>query len=172
LNSPPVDTQRLPGPKVIMSKEFEQKAEAFHQELSREYYLAEAGLKEQLSITPIYERYAHLFGEDVVRELLSLANDRRGRYVAEWVTLEYLENLVKGVTEDISNAMRQATVEWEGEHVPYHNLRPMISNEPDMTRRHLLDQLERESNDSEACTTRQEVWVSTTTWPSAISSGA
>ena len=144
MNSPPVDTQRLPGPKVIMSKEFEQKAEAFHQELSREYYLAEAGLKEQLSITPIYERYAHLFGEDVVRELLSLANDRRGRYVAEWVTLEYLENLVKGVTEDISNAMRQATVEWEGEHVPYHNLRPRISNEPDMTRRHLLDQLERE----------------------------
>ncbi|TKJ30312.1 MAG: hypothetical protein CEE40_05250 [Chloroflexi bacterium B3_Chlor] len=137
-----------------MIEDFEQQAEAFHQELYREYYLAEAGLKEQLSITPIYERYALLFGADVVRELLTLTNDRRGRYLAEWVTLEYLENLVKGVTEDISNAMRQATVEWEGQHVPYHNLRPMISNEPDMSRRHRLDELEREITASE--NTRRE----------------
>lgn len=137
-----------------MIEDFEQQAEAFHQELYREYYLAEAGLKEQLSITPIYERYALLFGADVVRELLTLTNDRRGRYLAEWVTLEYLENLVKGVTEDISNAMRQATVEWEGQHVPYHNLRPMISNEPDMSRRHRLDELDREITASE--NTRRE----------------
>ncbi len=126
-----------------MIPNFEQQADAFHQELYREYYLAEAGLKEQLSITPIYERYSHLFTVDMVKELLARAKDRRDRYLAEWATLEYLENLVKGVTESISNAMRQATVEWEGREVPYHNLRPMISNEANMTRRHQLDELER-----------------------------
>ena len=116
--------------------------------LLREHYLAEAGLKEQLNITPIYERYAHLFGEDRVRELLGSAREREEKYLAEWVTLEYLENLVKGLTERVSNAMRQATVEWDGQQVPYHNLRPMMSNEPDMARRHQLDELERQITSS------------------------
>lgn len=126
-----------------MMQDFEKQAEAFHQALYREYYLAEAGLKEQLDITPIYEHYGHLFNEEAVRELLSAPSDGGQRYLAEWVTLEYLENLVKGLTEQISNAMRKATVEWDGEQVPYHNLRPMMGNEPDMARRHRLEALER-----------------------------
>ena len=126
-----------------MIQDFEQQAEAFHQELYREYYLAESGLKEQLSITPIYERYAHLFSEHQVRALLTGTHDRQQKYMTEWVTLEYLENLVKGLTEQVTNAMRSATVEWDGRQVPYHNLRPMMSNEPDMARRHQLDELER-----------------------------
>lgn len=127
----------------MMIEEFEKEAEAFHQEVYREYYVVEAGLKEQLDITPIYERYARLFDEKTVKELLGMAQDRRGRYLAEFVTLEYLENLVKGLTEKISNAMRQAAVEWEGEKVPYHNLTSLIANEPAMARRHRLDGLRR-----------------------------
>jgi hypothetical protein len=126
-----------------VAHDFEQDAEAFHQELHREYYLAEAGLKNELDITPIYDRWAHLFTEEAARRWLGAARDREGRYVAEWVTLEYLENLVKGLTERVSNAMRTATVEWDGEQVPYHNLRPMMGNETDMTRRHQLEKLER-----------------------------
>lgn len=128
---------------ISMIKEFEKEAEAFHEEVCREHYLVDAGLKEQMNITPIYERYAHLFGQGVVKELLSRTGDKEGRYLAEFVTLEYLENLVKGLTETISNTMTQASVEWEAEEVPYHNLRPLIANEPDMARRHSLDQLRR-----------------------------
>ncbi len=128
----------------MIIEQFERQAEDFHQELYREYYLVEAGLKEQLNITPIYKRYARLFDERTVKELLGMAQDRRGRYLAEFVALEYLENLVKALTEKISNAMRQATVEWEGKKVPHHNLRTLIANEPDMARRHCLDELRRE----------------------------
>jgi hypothetical protein len=126
-----------------MNQDFEQQAEAFHQILHREYYLAEAGLKEQLNIIPIYECYSHLFEEQLVRGLISSTHGRQERYLTEWATLEYLENLVKGHTEYISNEMRNATVEWDGQQVPYHNLRPMMSNEPNMARRHQLDALER-----------------------------
>jgi hypothetical protein len=126
-----------------MMQDFEQQAEAFHQALYREYYLAEAGLKEQLDIAPIYERYGHLFTEETVRELLSASSDGEQVYLVEWITLEYLENLVKDLTQDINNAMRKVSVEWDGQQVPYHNLRPMIANEPDMKRRHQLDELER-----------------------------
>jgi hypothetical protein len=126
-----------------MIEDFAQDAEAFHQELYREYYLAEAGLKDRLAITPIYERYAHLFGEPLVRALLTTRRDRGERYVAEWVTLEHLENLVKALTERISNAMREASVEWDGRQEAYRNLRPLMSNERDLARRHRLDELER-----------------------------
>jgi hypothetical protein len=127
-----------------MTHDFEQDAEAFHQELHREYYLAEAGLKEQLDITTIYDRWAHLFTKEAAKRLLDAVHDREGKYLAEWITLEYLENLVKGLTERVSNAMRAATVEWDGEQVPYHNLRPMMANEADMTRRQRLEELQRE----------------------------
>jgi hypothetical protein len=118
-------------------------AEAFHQELYREYYLAEGGLKKHLAITPIYERYAHLFSEPLVRAALTSTGDRADGYLAEWITLEYLENLVKVLTERISNSMRQATVEWDGRQESYHNLRPLMANERDLARRRRLDELER-----------------------------
>jgi hypothetical protein len=127
----------------MMIHDFELQAEAFHQEMYREYYLAEAGLKEHLEITPIYERHAHLFDERLVRELLASADDRQEQYVTEWVTLEYLENVVKWLTELVTNEMRKATVEWDGQRVSYHDLRAMMANEPDLLRRHQLDELER-----------------------------
>jgi hypothetical protein len=128
----------------MMIHDFELQAEAFHQEMYREYYLAEAGLKEHLEITPIYERHAHLFDERLVRELLASADDRQEQYVTEWVTLEYLENVVKGLTELVTNEMRKATVEWDGQRVSYHDLRAMMANEPDLLRRHQLDHRHRQ----------------------------
>jgi len=128
----------------VSTQTFEQQAETFHQELYREYYLAEAGFKERLEIAPLYERYSHLFTEPLVRELLaSPADDRERRFTTEWVTLEYLEHLVTELTERVSNAMREATVEWDGQQVSFHDLRGMISNEDDRDRRHQLDGLER-----------------------------
>lgn len=127
-----------------MVEQFEKDAEAFHQELYREHYLAESGLKDQLELTPIYNRYSHLFRKDVVQELLDTGHDRQRRYLAQFATLQYLEHLVKHLSEKISNAMRQATVEWRGQKVSYHNLRPLIANEPDMSRRHRLDILQRQ----------------------------
>ena len=127
----------------MIAPEFESQAEAFQQEVYREYYLAEAGFKERLDITPIYERYSHLFSEPLVRELLTPAQTRQEGYVAEWVTLEHLEHVVKELTERVSNEMRKATVDWDGKQVSFHDLRPMMANETDLGRRHRLDDLER-----------------------------
>jgi hypothetical protein len=127
-----------------MIHDFELQAEAFHQEMNREYYLAEAGLKEDLQITPIYERYARLFDEHTVKELLRSDHNKEQSYVTEWVALEYLENVVKGLTEHVANEMRKASVEWDGQQVSYHDLRGRMANEPDLLRRHQLDELERQ----------------------------
>jgi hypothetical protein len=127
----------------MIAPEFESQAEAFHQEVYHEYYLAQAGLKERLDITPIYERYSHLFSEPLVRGLLTPTPSRKESYVSEWVTLEHLEHTVKELTEHVNNEMRKATVDWDGEQVSFHDLRPLMANETDLARRHLLDDLER-----------------------------
>ena len=120
------------------AEQFEKRAEAFREEMVREYYQAMAGLKEQLEIAPIYERYADLFAVDTVRALLGQRQDKRGRYLAELATMGYLEQRVKDLTEAIANFILKATVEWDGEEIPYQAVQPRISNEPVMERRHEL----------------------------------
>jgi hypothetical protein len=118
--------------------QFEKRAEAFREEMNREYYQALAGLKEQLEIAPIYERYADLFAEDTVQALLGQRQDKQGQYLAELATMGYLEQRVKDLTEAVTNFILKATVEWDGEEIPYQAVQPCISNEPIMERRHEL----------------------------------
>lgn len=127
-----------------MVEEFERDIDAFTQEETREFYLVGAGLKEELELAPIYGRYAHLFTLDGVKQALDQAMEKRKRYIAEFLTLGYLENKVKSLTEEITNAMLRATVEWDGEEIPYLNLPILIANEARMERRHQLDELRRE----------------------------
>ena len=56
-----------------MVEEFERDIDAFTQEETREFYLVGAGLKEELELAPIYERYAHLFTLDGVKQALDQA---------------------------------------------------------------------------------------------------
>jgi hypothetical protein len=134
--------------------QFEKQAEAFREEMVREYYQALAGLKEELEIAPIYERYADLFAEDTVRALLGQRQDKQGRYLAELATMGYLEQKVKDLTEAITNFILKATVEWDGEEIPYQAVQPRLSNEPVMERRHGLYARQRavtvKSNDQRA----------------------
>ena len=134
--------------------QFEKRAEAFQEEINREYYQALAGLKEQLEIAAIYERYADLFAEDAVRALLGQRQDKQRRYLAELATMGYLEQKVKDLTEAITNFILKATVEWDGEELPYQAVQPHLSNEPVMERRHELYARQRavtaKSNDQRA----------------------
>ncbi|TEU11007.1 MAG: hypothetical protein E3J21_24675 [Anaerolineales bacterium] len=139
---------------AINVHQFEEQAEAFREEMLREYYQTLAGLKEQLEIAPIYERYADLFAEDTVRALLGRRQDKQERYLAELATMGHLEQRVKDLTEAITNFILKATVEWDGEEIPYQAVQPRISNEPVMERRHELYARQRavtaKSNDQRA----------------------
>jgi len=134
--------------------QFEKRAEAFREEMVREYYQAMAGLKEQLEIAPIHERYTDLFAKDTVQVLLGQRQDKRGRYLAELATMGYLEQQVKDLTEAITNFILKATIEWDGEEIPYQAVQPRMSNEPVMERRHELYARQRavtaKSNDQRA----------------------
>ncbi|HWQ29189.1 MAG TPA: hypothetical protein VNN12_09220, partial [Dehalococcoidia bacterium] len=120
----------------------EAEAEAFASELSREYYLNYAGLKDSLEIAPIYARHATLFSRDTVDALVTAnENDPRLPELRWFVVEGYLDQAAKEVTERIAQRETADTVEWEGQQIPYRSLPPLVMNEPDPERRHRLEEL-------------------------------
>lgn len=119
--------------------------EAFMQATLEEHYRNGAGLKENLELSPIYARYAHLF-ERKTLEQVRTASDRspdeqtrrRARYLLDFVTSGYLEAAVKEMVDALVTRETQGVVEVDGERVAYRALSVRIANEPDRTRRDRL----------------------------------
>lgn len=116
--------------------------EAFLQQTSEEHYQNGAGIKDTLQLSPIYQRFAHLFGADAVeqvRRARDQASDertrRRARYLLDFVVGGHLEAAVKERVEALVTRETQASVEVEGERIPYRALPVRIANEPDRERR-------------------------------------
>lgn len=136
---------------------YQQRVEAFLTEISREFYVVGAGLKDRLGIAAIYDRYADLFTESAVGGLLDRMDGKETRYLAEFAVSGYLENRVKALSEAITNAELAATIPWEGEEVPYQQVPVLLRNEPDRARRQALGDLYY-SRMAEANPLRAERW--------------
>ncbi len=120
----------------------EAEAEAFASELSREYYLNYAGLKDRLEIAPIYGRHAALFSRETVDALIEADDDDPRLPELRWFVVEgYLDQAAKELTERIAERETIDTVEWEGQRIPYRSVPPLVMNEPDPDRRHRLEEL-------------------------------
>ncbi len=121
---------------------FSKRAEQFLIDLMREQYQVGAGLKENLELVPIYQRNADLFAEPTVRERVAAMQrdekSKEARHLADFAVGAHIENVVKELSEQITNAELKATVEWEEQQIPYQNVRAVLVREPDYRRRHDL----------------------------------
>jgi hypothetical protein len=117
---------------------YQQRAEEFLIEISREFYAVGSGQKDRLEIAAIYDRYADLFAEAAVRGLLDEMDGKETRYLAEFAVGGYLDNRVKALSEEITNAELSTTVPWDGADVPYQQVPVLLRNEPDRARRNAL----------------------------------
>lgn len=121
---------------------FADRAEQFLSDLMREQYQVGAGLKSTLELAPIYERNADLFVEATVRErIAAMKRDEastEARHLADFAVSSFIENAVKELSEQITNAELQAVVEWDEKQIPYQNVRSVLVREVSMRRRHDL----------------------------------
>ncbi len=119
---------------------FAERAENFLSEVMREHYQVGAGLKETMDLVPIYERYADLFAESTVRERVAKMrqNGKEARHLADFAANSFIDDAIKELTESLKNAELKATVEWDGQPIPYQNVRSVLVREPDFRRRHDL----------------------------------
>lgn len=141
---------------------FAERAEAFYSELMREQYQVGAGLKPELDLAPIYEKYADLFAEPAVRERVAamqqmpipatgqdagmlplnaaqIRSAKEAHHLADFAVSSHIENAAKELTQAITNAELHATVEWREKQIPYQNIRSVLVREPDYSRRHDLE---------------------------------
>jgi len=125
-------------------RRFTEIAAKFLSEVERELYMVGAGRKEQLELAAIFERYPGLFSHETTQALLhertSGSEPTVARYLAAFAADGYLENTVKTLSEEITNEELAATVEWDGEELPYRQVSSVLGQEPDPTRRHDLYQ--------------------------------
>ena len=127
---------------------YRKRADRFEAEMLEEYYLHFAGLKDELEIEPIYQRYEDLTTLDVATGLgASVDGDRRIRELWHFACSGYLGNLAKSQEARVNEL--EATVEatLDGETIPYRMLRPTIANEPDRLKRRALEEARCELGD-------------------------
>jgi hypothetical protein len=121
---------------------FRERADRFIAELDEEFYLHYAGLKEELELSPIYERYSELTRLEQAQALGATANGDRGiRELWRFAAEGYLSDLTRDQAEKIARleASLEATV--NGETIPFRMLRPAMANEPDRDKRESIDRV-------------------------------
>lgn len=134
------------GSGIVEPEAYIADAEAFTTALHRERYLVGAGLKSTLELGPIYQKYSHLFEGERFEEAKRWGLDPlEERYLLDFIATGYLGNQTRSLTEQIIAGELAATVEWDGQPVPFRELPVLIANEADAVRRHALERLQLEA---------------------------
>ncbi len=115
--------------------------EEFTSQAVEEYYLNGAGLKDKAEISKIYEKFRHLFNRDIidyVQEYAKLARgeeQRRLRYLRAFLVDDYLENRVKELSDKLLTTESEATINVNGETMPFRQSAVEQANESNRPRR-------------------------------------
>jgi len=119
--------------------------EAFQSELMAEFYGNYAGLKDELSTVPIYDKYSHLFSTLAIETVVKAGEDappeedkRWQRYLRAFSTMGYVDSAVKGFTDKVNTWEAKTTISFGGEDIPYRMVPVRLRNEPDPETRHRL----------------------------------
>lgn len=124
-------------------------------ETSKEYYLNWAGLKDEMNISAIFEKYRHLFTKELIMELASKRKksqgeeERRLRYLQGFLMGGYLDRVVSDFTDKSETMQAKETVKLDGEEIPFRLARVKLANEPNREKRaklfearnHVIDKL-------------------------------
>lgn len=130
--------------KPRMLTEYRQRYSDFQTEIRREKFLFFAGRKERLEIAHFFSDYSDLFtraAADELRAALAVTAKYREterdaiRLLIAFAADGYLQLRARLLTEEIGNYEAQASIEWDGRQLSFHQSAIALSNEPDPARR-------------------------------------
>ena len=117
--------------------------ENFCSEMEKEWYLNWAGLKDEMNLSPIYNKYKHLFTKDMIlavkekRKHAKGEEERKLRYLQQFFVSEYLGMVVKELSEKAETMESKATIRVDRERIPFRLAAVKLSNEPNREERSL-----------------------------------
>jgi len=119
--------------------------ELFQGELMEEFYQNNAGLKDETKTVEIYDKHSRLFSMETIASVrsetsnLEPSEENRGlRYIRAFCTLGYLDSATKVLSDKANTFETRATVESEGESIPYRQVPVKLRNEEDAGKRRKL----------------------------------
>jgi oligoendopeptidase F len=124
---------------------YRRQAEAFCEQIDREYYLHHSGRKRSFDIEPIYDRHAELFSRRALEELREAARAasgeeaRRVRYLLDFAFQGHLGREVKAEATRLAELEAEMVVEADGDAIPYRGVTVALANEADAGRRAELE---------------------------------
>jgi oligoendopeptidase F len=124
---------------------YRRQAEAFCEQIDREYYLHHSGRKRSFDIEPIYDRHAELFSRRALEELREAAraasgeDARRVRYLLDFAFQGHLGREVKAEATRLAELEAEMVVEADGDAIPYRGVTVALANEADAGRRAELE---------------------------------
>jgi hypothetical protein len=128
-----------PGQELSLDA-YRERADRFIAELEREGFEHFAGLKPELELEPIYERFSDLTSLEQALAIGEQAGgDGRMRELWRFACEGYLGALTRGEDEHIARLEAGLEVNLDGECIPFRMLGPEISNSDDRGRRERLE---------------------------------
>lgn len=115
--------------------------ENFYTKIEREWYLNWAGLKDELNISAIYEKYQHLFTKELIssvrnaRKRATGEEERRLRYLQEFLVEGHLDMTVKELTDKSETMQSKEVIKVDGKEIPFRLSAVKIANEPNREKR-------------------------------------
>jgi len=122
-------------------EELRRDVENFNGDIDREYYLNWAGLKDEMNLSAIYDRYSGLFDPELIAEIRARRQgvggeeERRLRYLQDFLTSTYLTERVKGLSSRVETMAATESVTVDGETMPFRLAAVKMANEEDSARR-------------------------------------
>lgn len=115
--------------------------ENFSTEYQREWFLNWAGLKEEMNLSAIYEKYGRLFTKPIILEVKEKRKRAKGeeerklRYLQEFFVGGYLDMVVKELSDKAETMQSKEKIKVDSEEIPFRLAAIKISNETNRTKR-------------------------------------
>ncbi len=112
--------------------------QSFDEELSREHYLNSSGQKDELESSKIYKKFKHLFSKEHVAEAHKNISTREGKLLYDAFVGNFIGNQLKTISDKESSYEASATVECNGQTIPFRNVSALLMNEDVREKRKML----------------------------------
>jgi len=119
-------------------------AKNFCSELNKEWFMNLAGLKDEMDLSTIYDKYSHLFTKGLILQVKynrmksTGEPERRLRYLQQLLTDQHLKMVVKNLTETAQTMQMKEKVKANEEEIPFRFAAVKIINEPNRKKRSTL----------------------------------
>jgi oligoendopeptidase F len=110
----------------------------FDEALSREHYLNSSGQKDELESSKIYKQFKHLFSKEHIAEASKSVSDKKGRLLYDAFVGNFIGNQLKGITDKANSYEAAATIDVNGQRVPFRQVQSLVMNEDIREKRKII----------------------------------